>query len=139
MPFPKTTLLTSAGGPKFRVVCPGIAKETGLKVNGPRNALGEIIGPRNGECLSGTCPALAVAFRANTHTGPNNRLPLLDNITHDPACSCRHGAGEAKGTGDLRRVALAVQRSMSNATRYIGGYISKVQRVGKKARELAKT
>ena len=28
---------------------------------------------------------------------------------------------------------------MSNATRYIGRYISKVQRMGKKARELAKT
>ena len=76
--FPKTSLLTTAGGPAFRVVCPGIAKDTGLKVNGPRNALGEILGPRNDEFLSGTCPALAVAFRANTRTGPNTRLLLWE-------------------------------------------------------------
>ena len=137
--FPKTTLLTSANGPRFRVVCPQVAKEVGLKVNGPRNALGDILGPRNDEFLSGTCPAMAVAFRANTHTAPNNRLPLVNDITHEPSCSCRHSARAETGEGYLRRIAFAVQRSMSNSTRYIGGYISKVQRVGKKARELAKT
>ena len=137
--FPKTSLLTPVGGPRSRVVCPQLAKEAGLKVNGARNALGEILGPRNDEFLSGTCPALAVVFRDNTHTAPNNRLPLIDDVTHDPDCLCRKGARAETAEAHLRRIAFAVQRSMSNSTRYIGGYISKVQRVGKKARELAKT
>ncbi|CAK0873882.1 unnamed protein product [Prorocentrum cordatum] len=137
--FPKTSFLTPVDGPRSRVVCPRVAKEFGLKVNGARNALGEIVGPRNDESLSGTCPALAVAFRDNSHTAPNNRLPLIDDVTHDPECSCRRYASAETGDAYLRRIAFAAQRSMSNSTRYIGGYISKVQRVGKKARELAKT
>ncbi|CAK0874374.1 unnamed protein product [Prorocentrum cordatum] len=137
--FPKTMLMAAPDGPRFRVVCPQVAREVGLKVNGPRSALGEIAGPRNDDFLSGTCPALAVAFRSNTHTAPNNRLPLITGITHDPNCLCRHGSREDTEEGHLRRIAFAVQRSMSNSSRYIGGYISKVQRVGKKARELAKT
>ncbi|CAK0851422.1 unnamed protein product, partial [Prorocentrum cordatum] len=137
--FPKTMLMAAPDGPRFRIVCPQVAREVGLKVNGPRSALGEIAGPRNDDFLSGTCPALAVAFRSNTHTAPNNRLPLITGITHDPNCLCRHGSREDTEEGHLRRIAFAVQRSMSNSSRYIGGYISKVQRVGKKARELAKT
>ncbi|CAK0850909.1 unnamed protein product [Prorocentrum cordatum] len=137
--FPKTSLLTPADGPRSRVVCPQAAKDVGLKVNGARNALGEIVGPRNDEFLSGTCPALSVAFRDNAHTAPNNRLPLIDDVTHDPNCSCRNEARGETGEAYLRRIAFAAQRSMSNSTRYIGGCISKVQRVGKKARELAKT
>ena len=88
--FPKAALVTKPDESKFRVVCPTVAKEVGLKVNGPRNALGEILGPRNDEYLSGTCPGFAVVFRDNTHTAPNNRLPLIDHITHDANCSCRN-------------------------------------------------
>ncbi|CAK0814769.1 unnamed protein product, partial [Prorocentrum cordatum] len=95
--FPKTILLAAPDGPRFRVVCPQVAKEVGLKVNGPRNALGEIVGPRNDDFLSGTRPAFAVALRSNTHTAPNNRLPLIKGITHDPTCLCRHGAREETG------------------------------------------
>ena len=137
--FPKTLSVTGPDDPRFRVICPTIAKDVQMRVNGPRNALGSILGPRNDEFLSGTSPAFAVVFRSNTHTAPNNRLPLIDGITHDSDCKCNMNSTKAQQKNYLTRLRQGVQRSMSNATKYIGGYISKVQRVGKKARELAKT
>ena len=39
----------------------------------------------------------------------------------------------------LRRMGFAVQRAMANQSKYIGGYMAKVTKIGKKARQLAKT
>ena len=93
--------------------------------------------------LSGTTPSFAVIFRSNTHTAPNARLPLIAQ-THDSACNCRSWcssssrSGATEDDGLAARVQLAAQRAMSNTTRYFGGYMSKVQHVGRQADEQAK-
>ena len=80
--FPKTKLITFA----TRLVCRGLAKKYGLRTQGRRNQLGNMVGKRSCEWQSGTSPALAVVFRSNTHTLPNYRAPLL-SCTHDDAAS----------------------------------------------------
>ena len=76
--FPKVKQLNL----KRRVICAGNAAKFGLRVSGRRNALGSILGKRTKVWQSGTTPGFAAIFRANTHTQPNHRLPILEK-THD--------------------------------------------------------
>ena len=108
-----------------KVVCPGNARKYDLRVAGRRNALGSILSRRRCGWLSGTAASFAVIFRHNTHTGPNYRVPLLQN-THDP--QCKAGCLE-KHTN--KRMTIAAQRAQRNTTGYYSGYIQKRQPVGK--------
>ena len=108
-----------------KVICPGNARKHDLRVAGRRNALGSILTPRRCAWLSGTAPSFAVIFRHNTHTGPNNRVPLLKS-THDPQCK----AG-CLATHTDNRMTIAAQRAQRNTTGYYTGYIQKRQLVGK--------
>ena len=138
--FPKTSLINI----RTRVVCPGIARElrdAGVRVRGRRNALGAILGRRDDAWLSGAAPAFAVVFRSNTHTAPNVRLPLVPAV-HEPGCTCKAWCSPDATSPEseaklLRRIQLAAQRAMRNATRYFGGYMAKVPTVGRTIRQMA--
>ena len=80
-----------------KVVCPGNCRRYGLRVSGRRNALGSLLTRRTCPWFSGTTPSFAVAFRSNTNTSPNYRVPLLQQ-THDPDCKsrCLHKISLAK-------------------------------------------
>ena len=106
------------------VICPGNCTQHGLRVSGRRNALGAILPRRPDPWFSGSCPALAVWSRSNTHTAPNYRVPLL-SITHGPCC--RADCLTSRTTAQM--IACA-QRAQRNTTGYYTGYIQKRQPVG---------
>ena len=106
--FPKTSVCVS----QTLHICRGVAKRLKLRVSGRRNALGGFVGKRTCMWQSGTTPVFAAAFRSNTHTLPNWRLPPLPE-THADECksaacaktlSCAHLA-DAK----LRSLTLSYQ------------------------------
>ena len=70
--FPMDSRLTT----EALVICPGIAKERGLRVSGRRSMLEAILGSRNSPWLNGTARAFAVIFGFNTDVSPNDRLPI---------------------------------------------------------------
>ena len=109
-----------------RVVCPGNCKRMGLRCRGRRNALGLVAGVRNDAWVSGTCTALTVMLRSNTHTHPNYRIPLV-SATHDPTCSRR----QCLGGQEVKRMEQAMSRAGHRATGYFCGYIQKAQPVGR--------
>jgi len=119
--FPKDQRLTS----EPLLVCPGIAKERGVRTSGQRNALGAILGRRNSPWLNGTSRALATVFGFNTDVSPNDRLPIMAE-THEPSCSkeCVHKASVAA-------VACRAQRSQALTSGYFSGYIVKAQPIGR--------
>jgi len=49
-------------------VCPGIAKQMGLRTSGKKGSLGSVTGPRNDPWLNGTHPALLHNLRCNSDT-----------------------------------------------------------------------
>ena len=79
--FPMTKRLTEVR----KVICKGNARRYGLRPSGRRNALGSLLTKRRGAWLSGCAPSMAIAFRCNTHTAPNYRVPPTA-VTHDPEC-----------------------------------------------------
>ena len=93
---------------------------------GQRNALGSILGKRNNEWLTGTARGLAVACGFNTHTGPNDRFPIMPE-THEPSCKRQC----VDGGGDILTIARAVQTTQTMTTGYFAGYIAKVQPCGR--------
>ena len=107
------------------LVCPGIAEEHRLRVGGQRSALGSILGKRKNEWLAGTARGLAVGLGFNTHTGPNDRLPIMAE-THEPTCKRQC----AVSSGDMSITARALQTTHTMTTGYFAGYIAKVQPCG---------
>jgi len=98
--FPKEGLLLR----KTVLVCRGVAKrlaKAGLRATGRRNALGSFLGKRSDAWQSGTMPAFAAAFRSNTHTAPNMRMPPMPGTHNDTICRskrCHSEMEEAQGT-----------------------------------------
>ena len=88
--------------------------------------MGSILGKRNNEWLTGTARGLAVACGFNTHTGPNDRFPIMLE-THEPSCKRQC----VDGDGDILTIARAVQTTQTMATGYFAGYIVKVQPCGR--------
>ena len=84
--------------------------------------MGSILGKRNNEWLTGTARGLAVACGFNTHTGPNDRFPIMPE-THEPSCKRQC----VDGDGDILTIARAVQTTQTMTTGYFAGYIAKVQ------------
>ena len=126
--FPMTKLCIDSPA----VVCRGVAKKLGLKVSGRRNAVGKIMGRRRCEWQSGTCPALAIQFRSNTHTSPNFRVPLMPE-THDKSvCSSPACAQWITAPRTTKVISKLAQRAQREATGYYCGYTFKRQPVGTK-------
>ena len=88
--------------------------------------MGSILGKRNCEWLTGTAKGFAVGFGFNTHTGPNDRLPIIDE-THEPSCK-RQCVSKACDTSAIARI---VQTAQSMTTGYFTGYMVKVQPCGR--------
>ena len=107
------------------VICPGIAKERGLRISGQRSMLGCILGRRNSQWLNGTARAFATIFGFNTDVSPNDRLPITAE-THERVCgmSCVEVATVA-------RIAQKAQRSQTLTNGYFSGYMVKAQPIGK--------
>ena len=114
------------------LVCRGIAKKLSLKVSGRRNAIGKIIGRRQCEWQSGTCPALAILLRSNTHTAPNYRLPLTKHTHDDDACPSQACAEWTRNKDSTKVLSKLAQRAQREATGYYCGYTFKRQPVGMK-------
>ena len=110
---------------KPKIICPGNARVHGLRVAGRRNALGSVLSRRRCRWRSGAARAMAAFLRHNTHTGPNYRVPLLQQ-THDP--ECKH---DCLSKHSLETMVRAAQRAQRNTTGYYTGYIQKRQPVGK--------
>ena len=68
-----------------KLICRGNARKCGLRPSGRRNALGCVLTKRRCMWFSGCSPTMALAFRCNSHTSPNYRIPIT-NQTHDPDC-----------------------------------------------------
>jgi len=119
--FPMDSRLT----PESLLVCPGIAKERGMKVSGQRNVLGAILGRRNSPWLNGTIRAFAATFGCNTDVSPNDRLPITPE-THEQSCSkdCIQKVSVAS-------VACKAQRAQALTSGYFSGYIVKAQPIGR--------
>jgi hypothetical protein len=148
--FPMTSLIMKTSA----VVCQGVAKRLGLRVSGRRNALGKIMNARTCEWQSGTSLAMATCFRANTHTAPNYRVPLLPCTHTDALCrskACRaqifiklpaeEGTAacatdklmrQRKAARFLKILGKLAQRAQREATGYYCGYTFKAQPVGAK-------
>jgi len=98
--FPKDELLLR----KTVLVCRGVAKRfarAGLRATGRRNALGSFLGKRTDAWQSATIPAFAAAFRSNTHTAPNMRMPPMPGTHCDTTCRskrCHSEMEEARST-----------------------------------------
>jgi len=107
------------------LVCPGIAEDHGLRVTGQRSALGTVLGKRNNEWLTGSARGLVVGFGCNTHTGPNDRLPITAK-THERACK-----RQCVKAGSVALIARKTQCSQTQQAGYIGGYMCKVQPAGR--------
>ena len=108
------------------VVCRGVAQRLKLSVRGRRNALGSLVAKRSCPWFSGTAAAFSIAFRCNTNTTPNFRVPLSFD-THEPSCrlaDCSQGL-------TTKRLSLLAQRACTQMTGYFAGYISKRQPVGR--------
>ena len=88
--------------------------------------MGSILGKRNNGWLTGTARGLAVAFGFNTHTGPNDRFPIMPE-THEPSCKRECAASG----GDMLAISRAVQTTQTMTTGYFAGYIVKVQPCGR--------
>ena len=119
--FPKDNRLTQ----EPLMICPGIAKERGLRISGQRSMLGCILGERNSPWLNGTARAFAAVFGFNTDVSPNDRLPITAD-THERVCgmSCVENISVA-------RIAQKAQRSQTMTNGYFSGYMVKAQPVGK--------
>ena len=68
------------------VMCPGLAKTHELPCSGRRNWVGQILGTRNEEWLTGTMGGMSVALGgSNSNVKPNDRVPILP-CTHEHKC-----------------------------------------------------
>ena len=125
--FPKTNLCL----PSTVHVCRGLAKKLKLRVSGRRNALGSFSGKRTCMWQSGTTPSFAVAFRSNTHTLPNWRLPPIEE-THSEMCNSSACKEKLSCPREQKVVSKLAQRVQRQCTGYYCGYTFKPQPVGRK-------
>eukprot|EP00959_Pyramimonas_sp_CCMP1952_P166382 3477507-Pyramimonas_sp.AAC.1 len=126
---------------KTMLVCPGVAKQRGLRVSGKRNSFGLWIGARTDEWRSGTTPAFAVHFRSNSHTGPNQRVPPIPGA-HEESCpskKCQEAAAKYGTAAKLKSILRLMQRAQREVTGYYCGYTFKGQTIGKKHMARAST
>mgnify|MGYP000148713704 CR=1 FL=1 len=103
-----------------KAICPGIARQHGLRVSGRRNAIGDVLGKRPCVWYSECCRLHCVVSRCNTHNKPHIRIPILPQ-THEKTCN----AGCLDDVGLQKTMQIAVQRAMMQMTRHFGGYIAK--------------
>lgn len=125
MGFPKTVFLTE----EPLLVCDGIARERGSPVTGDRGMPRCMLGRRTCENKNGTAKAFSADLPwCNSDVSPDLRVPLITE-THDPRCPCAR-----VGRPSMRTVAREAQSVASRTAGYFGGYIGKVQLVGKTER-----
>ena len=126
--FPRTRLRTH----KSMLACRGVARKYKLKLSGRRNGFGSILGRRKCEWQSGTTPAFAVAFRSNTHTLPNWRIPPLPECHADDVCKSKTCQAMLGNCRDVKIASKLAQRVQRQCTGYYCGYSFKPQPVGRK-------
>ena len=127
--FPKTIFQHS----KAILICRGIARRfPALRISGRRNAFGSLVQQRRDAYQSGTTPSFAVAFRSNSHTAPNWRLPPMPGTHCNELCRSSTCHQEIVQGAAVRRLSRIIQRAQSNCAAYFCGYTFKVQPTGKK-------
>ena len=126
--FPKSTMCIR----KSLLVCRGVARKHKLKLTGRRNAFALILGKRKFVWQSGTTPAFAVAFRSNTHTLPNWRVPQIPESHADDACKSKTCQSMLGSSRDVKIASKLAQRVQRQCTGYYCGYSFKPQPVGRK-------
>ena len=131
--FPKSHLLLK----KSLVVCRGLARKLKLKISGRRNAFGSIAGERSCEWQSATHPLFAAAFRSNTHTQPNYRVPRMAETHENSTCTNCKCLESLQDANEIKRISKLAQRVQRECTGYFCGYTFKVQPVGKKFLRIA--
>ena len=120
---------------KATLICRGIARRfaaAGIRISGRRNAFGSFLLPRGDAWQSASTPSFAVAFRSNTHTAPNWRLPPMPGTHEEELCRSRTCHEEVRVAKNLYQLSKIAQRSQRNCTGYFCGYTFKAQPVGKK-------
>ena len=121
---------------KAVLICQGIAKkfkDAGIKVTGRRNAFASLLCPRSDPWQSGTHACFAVAFRSNSHTAPNWRLPPIEGLHCNEICKNPKCALQSNCQRYIKAVSKITQRIQRLCTGYYCGYTFKSQPVGKKA------
>ena len=107
------------------LICKGLAKQFQLRCSGVRNWLGQTLLLRNHAWLNGSMPGICVAFAgSNSDVKPNDRLPIIEGITHEQACGKRKCIVKKN---HLKKQTRITQRTQSVTNGYFGGYIGKRQ------------
>ena len=107
-------------------ICKGLAKRFKLACKGSRNWLGQLLPLRNNEWLNGAMPALCVAFAGcNTDVKLNDRLPIVSEV-HESVCTFK-----CVQKVHLKKTTRDIQRNLSAAGGYFGGYMGKFQPAGR--------
>ena len=108
------------------LICPGIAKERGLRGSGTRNMIGSTLFLRNSEWLNGTIAGFCIAFAgSNSDVQPNDMLPITSKTHEDTVCK-----RNCVKKRNLKKLTKKVVRIQSTRNGYFGGYINKRQLVG---------
>ena len=121
---------------KAVLICQGIAKkfkDAGIKVTGRRNAFASLLCRRSDPWQSATHACFAVAFRSNTHTAPNWRLPPVEGLHCNEICKNTKCALQSNSQRYIKAVSKITQRVQRLCTGYYCGYTFKSQPVGKKS------
>ena len=119
---------------KAVLICQGIAKkfkDAGIKVTGRRNAFASLLCRRSDPWQSGTHACFAVAFRSNSHTAPNWRLPPIEGLHCNEICKNPKCALQSNCQRYIKAVSKITQRIQRLCTGYYCGYTFKSQPVGK--------
>ena len=109
-----------------------MAKKYGLRTSGRRSAFCSILGKRSDQWQSGTTPSFAAAFRSNTHTLPNWRIPPMPETHADEVCKSRACKERINSSREVKIASKIGQRAQRQCTGYYCGYTFKPQPVGKK-------
>ena len=121
---------------KAVIICQGIAKkfkDAGIKVTGRRNAFAFLLCRRSDPWQSATHACFAVAFRSNSHTAPNWRLPPIEGLHCSEICKNPKCALQSSCQRYIKAVSKITQRVQRLCTGYYCGYTFKSQPVGKKS------
>ena len=106
---------------KAVLICQGIAKkfkDAGIKVTGRRNAFASLLCRRSDPWQSGTHACFAVAFRSNSHTAPNWRLPPIEGLHCDEICKNPKCALQSNCQRYIKAVSKITQRIQRVCTGY---------------------
>ena len=107
------------------------------KCTGRHNAFASLLCRRSDPWQSATHACFAVAFRNNSHTAPNWRLPPIEGLHCSEICKNKKCALQSNCQRYIKAVSKITQRVQRLCTGYYCGYTFKSQPVGWKALQKA--